>query len=467
MDSLFKSRLAVRLNLALVMFMALGLGVGRVLTMSGLSSTLTILGLCVALFLSFLLALLLMRQVLAPVREVQSVAQHLTALYGTKEQIISADDEFIDLSKSLTHLASQLKERIRALEGERAKVTTILDSMVEGVMALDEQGRILVTNPSARRILDLTHDQIQGKSLLEVIRNRELADLVEWCRTLASRERCNREVILTMPQHRILEVNAMPLPLADQQRGLVLVLHDITELRRLEQVRAEFVANVSHELRTPLTAITGYLETLLDESSQDPATYRRFLGVAHTHADRLGRLVNDLMNLSDIETGKVTLHLDAVCLTDVVNEVAAIFEKEVVKKGITVVNQVPSEFHVQADRDRLAQILINLVDNAVKYTSSNGNIYFSAEAKGHHEQVMLRVQDSGQGIPAVDLPRITERFYRVDKARSREEGGTGLGLAIVKHLVQLLHGVIRFDSEVGKGTTVELDLPVGQMIPPH
>ena len=286
---------------------------------------------------------------------------------------------------------------------------------------------------------------------------------MEWCRTLNNAETCRREVELHTPNHRILEVNAMPLPLSDSLQGIVLVLHDITELRRLEQVRAEFVANVSHELRTPLTAIKGYLETLLDESPVEPVTHRRFLEVAHTHADRLGRLVNDLMNLSDIETGKVTLHLSPVHLSDVVNEVSGIFEKEANKKGITLVNHVPPELQAQADRDRLSQILVNLVDNAVKYTSANGRISFTVLSGGDAGLVTLRVQDTGQGIPATDLPRITERFYRVDKARSREEGGTGLGLAIVKHLIQLHAGTFVIDSELGRGTTIDITLPAPQL----
>ena len=407
----------------------------------------------------------LIDRMLVPIREAKNVAKELVSVYGPKEQVWETGDELDELRRTLAHLSMHLRTRMQALEGERAKVTTILDSMVEGVMALDALGRIVVTNPSARRILDLADEQIETRPLLEVVRNRELADLVEWCQSLTSSERCGREVVLTVPHRRVLEVNAMPLTLVDQQRGLVLVLHDITELRRLEQVRAEFVANVSHELRTPLTAIKGYLETLLDEPSPDPITYRRFLGVAHTHADRLGRLVNDLMNLSDIEMGKIRLNQERLPLMEVVNEVSGIYEQEAVKKGILLVNQVPEDVHVYADRDRVSQIILNLIDNALKYTSSNGQITFAIKATdGNANYVMLQIHDTGQGIPPADLPRITERFYRVDKARSREEGGTGLGLAIVKHLVHLHNGNIQIESELGKGTTVEVVLPV-RMLP--
>ncbi|MGB0911303.1 MAG: two-component system histidine kinase PnpS [Nitrospirales bacterium] len=452
--------LVLKFSIMFVGLMAVGIALGYFLAMMTMSFLMVILSVCGLFAVFFGVALWLMNKVLVPVREAQSVADELVSLYGPREQVWKTGDDLEELRRTLTHLSSHVRERIHILEGERAKVTTILDSMVEGVMALDAQGRIVVINPSARRILDLADKQVERRPLLEIVRNRELADFVEWCQGLTSSERCGREVVLTMPQRRVLEVNAMPLALIDQQRGLVLVLHDITELRRLEQVRAEFVANVSHELRTPLTAIKGYLETLLDESSPDPVMYRRFLSVAHTHADRLGRLVNDLMNLSDIETGKIKLNYESVALAEVVNEVAGIYQNEAEKKGVTFDNRIPFSIHVQADRDRLSQILINLVDNAVKYTAVSGEICFSAVMRENNEQIVLRVQDSGQGIPPVDLPRITERFYRVDKARSREDGGTGLGLAIVKHLVHLHQGSIHINSEVGKGTTVEITLPI-------
>ena len=459
----FSNNLIRRLTLALVAFLASGMALMSLLMNSPFSDWMLWGTVCLVLSLAFFVGNMLIKGTLRPVFELYDIAHKLAELHGPDKPSMISRDELAELGRTLNHVAARFQERIHALEGERAKVSAILNSMVEGVMALDHQGRILVTNLSACRILELEEGEAGGQSLLEVVRNRELADLVEWCRTLNNTERCRREVELHSPNYRILEVNAMPLPLSDNLQGIVLVLHDITELRRLERVRAEFVANVSHELRTPLTAIKGYLETLLDESPVEPVTHRRFLEVAHTHADRLGRLVNDLMNLSDIETGKVTLHLSPVSLSDVVNEVSGIFEKEAIKKSITLLNHVPPELQAQADRDRLSQILVNLVDNAVKYTSANGQIHFTVLSGGEAGLVTLRIQDTGQGIPSTDLPRITERFYRVDKARSREEGGTGLGLAIVKHLIQLHAGTLVIDSEVGKGTTIDITLPAGQL----
>jgi signal transduction histidine kinase len=251
----------------------------------------------------------------------------------------------------------------------------------------------------------------------------------------------------------------VPVAFARQGTGTVLVLHDITELRRLERVRAEFVANVSHELRTPLTSIKGYLETLLDGGLRDRTNAGRFLAIAHTHTERLGRLVDDLLRLSDVESGRVRLDREAVSLHDAVRVVAATFEPQAAPKGLVLVNEVPEDVRVLADRDRLSQILVNLVDNAVKYTpEQRGAIRLSARRRPD-QLVEAAVADPGIGIPSTDLPRITERFYRVDKARSRALGGTGLGLTIVKHLVQAHGGELSVESELGKGTTVRFTLP--------
>jgi two-component system phosphate regulon sensor histidine kinase PhoR len=239
---------------------------------------------------------------------------------------------------------------------------------------------------------------------------------------------------------------------------VVLVLHDVTALRRLERVRAEFVENVSHELRTPLTAVQGSLETLLEGALAEPAHARRFVEMAHAHAVRLGRLVEDLRQLSDVETGRAALELQPVELGAVVATVAGTFERAAAEKRLSLVHDVPAGLRVRADRDRLVQILVNLVDNAVKYTPEGGRVTLAAGRRGD-DRVEIAVADTGIGIPSAELPRLTERFYRVDRARSRALGGTGLGLAIVKHLVQAHGGEIRIESELGQGTTVSVRLP--------
>ncbi|MFI5338506.1 MAG: sensor histidine kinase, partial [Candidatus Methylomirabilales bacterium] len=262
-------------------------------------------------------------------------------------------------------------------------------------------------------------------------------------------------------------------------QGSVLVLRDVTQLKRLEEVRMEFVLNVSHELRTPLTAIRGYAETLLDHGLDDREEARKFVEIIHRHSDRLGRLLNDLLDLSNIELERTPLSIRPVSLPDVARQAAAMLLPQAEQKSIHLVTAVPDELPaVKADRDRLVQILVNLIDNAVKYTPEGGSVTVRAsmlphedsaasqQAKGSqgeqaspHPSIAIVVEDTGIGIPEKDLPRITERFYRVDKARSRELGGTGLGLAIVKHLVQAYGGGLVIESELGKGTRVRITLP--------
>jgi len=448
----FQIRFSTRLAIFLVVMMVVGMGLMGLLAWSTQTTLGIVTGVVLAIVLAFPLAMWVIHRILAPVWRLQSVASTLLEQWGFHTE---TRDDFLVLRDRLVDLTSFSGARIQDLESERAKIGTVLDSMVEGVIALDHQGLVMLMNPAARHILDLRQEPVEGQSLLEVIRNRGLADLVELCQTSESNEPRCCEVELQLPVHRVLEVNAMPLP---NSQGIVLVLHDISELRRLEQVRAEFVANVSHEIRTPLTAIKGYLETVLDEASDELVAHRRFLEVAHTHTDRLSRLINDLLSLSDIETGKVVLHSQVVGLSEFVNDVSTMFEKEAAKKGIVLKNDVSADLVAWADRDRLSQILVNLVDNAMKYTPEGGAVIFRARQRDHGF-MGLQVIDTGQGIPPSDLPRITERFYRVDKARSRAMGGTGLGLAIVKHLVQLHGGSLRIESELGKGTTIEIELP--------
>jgi two-component system phosphate regulon sensor histidine kinase PhoR len=283
-------------------------------------------------------------------------------------------------------------------------------------------------------------------------------DLVADCRAANPPAPTLREVELGPPVGRILRAHAVALPVAGQGAGAVLVLHDVTELRRLERVRAEFVANVSHELRTPLTAITGYLETLADGALDDPAHARQFVETAHAHAWRLGRLVDDLLQLSNVESGQLVLALEPLALRDVAAGVVTMFEQPAAEKRLRLENGVAGDVRVRADRDRLVQVLINLVDNAVKYTPEAGRVAIAA-ARRPDGLVEVSVTDTGIGIPSTDLPRLSERFYRVDRARSRALGGTGLGLSIVKHLIHAHRGELRIDSELGKGTTVRFTLP--------
>ena len=421
-------------------------------------------GAFLALALAVVAGLYVSRRVTRPVTEMREVALRMAGGHFDRPAPASGSDEVAELGTALNRMAVALREKITYLEEERARVAAILDSMVEGVVALDPRHRIVLMNPGARAIFGLTDIEVADRPFLEVVRQKPLLDVVEAAEAERDGRPVRREVELGPPLDRTLLAHALVLGLAPHGRSTLLVLHDITELRRLERVKTEFVANVSHELRTPLTCIRGYLETLLDGALEDPAHARRFLEIADTHAERLGRLVDDLLQLSNIETGKVTLVPQPLHLAEVADGVTAIFERDVAQQGVALVAAIDPALRVQADRDRLAQILVNLVDNAVKFTPGGGQVTVSAGpgAPGADggPRVEVSVSDTGVGIASIDLPRLTERFYRVDRARSRDLGGTGLGLAIVKHLVQAHGGDLRIESELGKGTRVGFSLPV-------
>ena len=404
------------------------------------------------------IGLFVARRVTRPVVDMQSVARQMAGGDFSVRAPVRSPDEIGGLGRALNVMASRFREKIEDLGREQATITAILDSMVEGVLAVDAHDHLLLLNQSVRAMFRLGPRLGEGKPFLEVIRNADLFDLLWACRE-ARGEMVSRELSLTTPVERILDVHALPLRVGGEGTGVLMVLHDVTQLRRLERVRTEFVANVSHELRTPLTAIRGYLETLLEGGLDERDTARRFLEIVSRHTERLGRLLDDLTDLSNIELGKVALEVEPTDLGEALEAVLAIIGPQAAGKGVSLAADVPPDLpRALADGDRLTQILINLLDNAVKFTPAGGRVTVTAAVQD--QMVEIAVADTGIGIPSTDLPRITERFYRVDKARSRELGGTGLGLAIVKHLVQAHGGALGIESESGKGTTVRFTLPV-------
>jgi two-component system phosphate regulon sensor histidine kinase PhoR len=412
----------------------------------------------VALAVAFGIGVFVAGRVTRPVIEMEAVARQMSEGQFTARAPVRSVDELGALGRALNVMAFRLREQIANLEAERTKATAILDGMVEGVMAVDGQECILLINERARAMFGVGAGRGEGKPFLEVIRNADLHEIFRSGRTAGGVFR--RELRLIHPVDRTLRLTAVPLRLPGEEPGLVMVVDDVTELRRLEQVRTEFIANVSHELRTPLTAIQGYLETLLGGALDEREHARRFVEIAFRHTERLGRLLNDLTDLSNIELGKVSLRLAPTALAPVVDSVLEIVAAKARDGAVALRAEVDPPLSVQADHDRLAQILINLVDNAVKYTAPGGTVTVRARPVTD-ARVEVSVSDTGIGIPRADLPRITERFYRVDKARSRELGGTGLGLAIVKHLVLAHGGEMTIESEEGRGTTVRVTLPLG------
>jgi two-component system phosphate regulon sensor histidine kinase PhoR len=420
-------------------------------------------GLVMASLLGLVAAILLSRGMLRRIQRLVTFAGKLAA--GEPPPYLASErrDALGLLEAQLGDMARSVAGTIAELRVEQERLEAILRGMVEGVLVTDLDGAVVLMNARSRELLAVPSEvETRGRPLVELTRDPALADLMR--ELAAGAPIASRDVTLAGGNGPTLQVNAGRLRGADGQAfGFVLVLHDVTELRRLEVIRRDFVANVSHELRTPLTAIKGYAETLLGPAGDDRETARRFLAVIDRHSERLGRLINDLLALSDLELGRTPLRLSAVAIGPVVDDVLQIFAEPVARAGVRVSAQVaPGLPLVQADGDRLRQVLINLVDNAIKYTPQGGQVMVRAvPAAGneHAGMVEIAIEDSGIGIPAQDLPRLTERFFRVDKARSRELGGTGLGLAIVKHIVHRHRGSLDIDSEPGKGSVFTLFLP--------
>jgi two-component system phosphate regulon sensor histidine kinase PhoR len=369
--------------------------------------------------------------------------------------------------RRFAHLQNQLEQTTAALATaheeqrhrearQQAGTLTLFDHMVEGVLWLDAAGRIQLANPSLGRMLGASGD-VRGRTLLEAFRLPELTVLVE--RLSAERTILGHEFTLPGPEPRILQINAVVL-LDDQNQseGAILVFHDLTRVKQLEGARQEFVANVSHELRTPLTLIKGCVETLLDGAKDEPMARDRFLHTIEKHADRLTYLIEDLLTLSQLESGRIALNLRATRLRDVGARVIDSLEARARAKQVTLENQIPADLFAQVDGERLEQVLSNLVDNAIKYGRTGGHVIVQGERLAD-DRTRVSVQDDGPGIPPEAQERVFERFYRLDKARSREQGGTGLGLAIVKHIIQRHGGEVGLQSEVGHGSTFFFTLP--------
>lgn len=367
-----------------------------------------------------------------------------------------------NLVKSFNRMAIRLAEKISQLEEDRQQLRTILSGMVEGVVALDSTQRILFANETALKLLGLTNTTTEGKRLWELIRNRDLMDLVS--DSLAQPDPKKKELAWSLGAAKSLTIHAARLP-GVPVRGAVLVLHDTTELRRLERLRQDFVANVSHELKTPLAVIKVCAETLADGAMDDSVNRMRFLNQILDQSERLNTLIMDLLSLARIEAETEMFEKVAIPVGEMVNHSVASHQDITKSKSQILVSQpmtgdfAPEEgMAAWCDEEAFLQILDNLLDNAVRYTPDGGKIEVNW-GRGK-DFVIIEVRDNGVGIPESDLPRIFERFYRVDKARSKQLGGTGLGLSIVKHLAQAMNGTITATSQVGKGTSFTLQLPV-------
>jgi two-component system phosphate regulon sensor histidine kinase PhoR len=408
----------------------------------------TILLLALSLIVSSLVAQLTARGL----GSLTDVARRMAAGDLEARSGLDGDDELAELGRTLDKLARGLSTSLKELRGERDRMAGILEGMQEGVLLLDANRRIVVLNPALREMLLLPNDVV-GKPLLDVVRHAELKDLFDTA--AADDEPTVQEVEIgnIKPRRLLCRVARMP----GEQKQVVAVFVDVTEMRRLESMRRDFVANVSHELRTPVTAIRSAAETLIDGAAADPAAAQAFVGIIDRNAQRLHALVEDLLDLSRIEARGFRLSFEAIELRPIFSQVIGLFRERASKKSVTLAERPLDGLpRVRADRRALEHVLTNLIDNAVKYCGPGAHVWLGVKTSG--DNVTVSVSDDGPGIDERHLPRIFERFYRVDAGRSRDVGGTGLGLSIVKHLVEAMGGSVHVESKLNSGTTFSFTL---------
>jgi two-component system, OmpR family, phosphate regulon sensor histidine kinase PhoR len=421
----------------------------------------------VVLLIGALVAFAFARMFAARVQRLQRFSQRIAE--GDFRPLIREGprDELSDLADSLNLTAARMDREIRLLSGERNRSSAILRSMVEGVAVIDAEERLVFYNRAFSEILNVDPASAEGRPLIEVIRNSDLLSLIR--RALRGDEGLQTDITMGITQTQSFSITAAPVKALDvsasgrapneKPSGAVVVLHDVTELRRLERVRQDFVANVSHEFKTPLTAIQGFAETLLAGALDDPENNRRFLEIIRNHAMRLARLTNDLLKLARIEAGKMELEFSSVGLLELIEACTETTLLKANRKEITLEITVPPQLPaVRGDAALLRDVLQNLLDNAIQYTPPRGHISVAASATTR--EAVITVADTGIGIPLADSERIFERFYRVDAARSREAGGTGLGLSIAKHIVEAHGGKLWVESTVGQGSKFSFSLPL-------
>jgi two-component system, OmpR family, phosphate regulon sensor histidine kinase PhoR len=431
----------------------------------------------VIILLGGVMTLLISRSFSARVERLKNFAGRVAAGDFHPLKLEDTDDELTDLGRAMNETTARLAGTIRTLTDERNRSSAILRSMVEGVAVIDAKERVVFCNQAFAEILSVDAASSEDRPLLEVVRQADLVALAR--RALQSGEHVQGDLVLGTVSPQNFGVTAAPIPALDAEaslrapgiesasggpreevkQGAVIVLHDISELRRLERVRQDFVANVSHEFKTPLTAIQGFAETLLTGALEDEKNNRRFLEIIRDHAVRLGRLTDDLLKLARIEAGKLELEFQRVAIADIIESCATTTLLRASRRELSLdVNFPPALPPVRGDASLLREVLQNLLDNAVQYTQPGGKITLSAVTR--ESEAIVTVADTGIGIPLAEKERIFERFYRVDAARSREVGGTGLGLSIAKHIVEAHGGRIWVDSAVGQGSQFHFSIPL-------
>jgi two-component system phosphate regulon sensor histidine kinase PhoR len=408
-----------------------------------------------ATILAILLAVVLAERTARPVRRLTQAAERLAAGDLEARLLSAGPDEVGDLTRAFNNMAGQLRQQVSSLASEQSRLSAVLDHMADGVLIADSNGRVRLLNPAATRLLDISHEMALGRSIAEVVRHHQLIELWHRCRQQGSEQ---AEIVEVDRKGIFLQAIVSPFQ-EDEAPGYLMILQDLTQIRRLETVRRDFISNISHELRTPLAGLVALVDTLRDGALDDPPAAAHFLNRMDIELDALTQMVQELLELSRIESGQVPLRLATVTIPELVTPAVERLRPQAERANTTLHVEIPAGLPlVAADAQRIGQVVGNLVHNAIKFTPPGGRVTVRAyPAEQGEAAVVVEVADTGEGIAAEELPRIFERFYKADRARS--SGGTGLGLAIARHLVQAHGGHIWAKSKEGKGSTFSFSLP--------
>ncbi|MCQ6559761.1 two-component system histidine kinase PnpS [Paenibacillus mendelii] len=433
--------------------------------------TVLIIGLIILFVVAALVSYRIASGLTRPLEKITEVAKRIKNMDYQARVTVKNKDEIGELGLAINAMADSLQVQMSRIHQNENHLESVLDNMIDGIVMIDRTGRIVLLNRFAEEVLGISARDLVGRHYAEAKQQYELAQIIQ--DGLERKEHLREEMTFYFPEERLLDLNLVPIFENDEEfNGVLLVLQDVSAIRRLERMRSEFVANVSHELKTPLAAVKGFAETLLGGAVNDPETTRSFLQIIFDESDRLNRLIGDILELSKIEARRIPLQFSPIELPSFIAKIVELMGAEAARKHIVLIMNVEEGLFVEADEDRLRQIVMNLLANGISYTSNGGRVTITVEPvrtgqsmdqeDADYDHIRIGISDTGIGIPKKDLPRIFERFYRVDKARSRGSGGTGLGLSIVKHLVELHKGSITVESQVGVGSTFIIELPVLQ-----
>lgn len=424
----------------------------------------TVIGILVGLLLTILISVKLSKVVTDPIQQLINTSKEIAGGNYKKRVNIASKDEIGQLANTFNEMADKLDDTLSGIMDKNLRVDTVINSMRDGIIAIDSEYKILIINTIACNIFGVKHGPgIIGKNLIQITRNSKVNSLL--IDTIKKNSPLTDEIVMFTPAtncDKIYKIYTNPIKNTDTVKGLnsggVITLHDVTSVKKLEQIRTEFVSNVTHELKTPLTSIRGFVETLKNGAIEDTSVAAKFLDIIDIEAERLYMLINDILQLSEIEGMRKDDNIKENNLTNIIGEVVLILEAAAHKKGVRLEVDSDPNIILMVNKNRIKQMLINLVDNAIKYNVENGTVYIKAGKS--NGKTVISIKDTGIGISEKHHSRIFERFYRVDKGRSRNMGGTGLGLSIVKHIVNLYSGDIRIISQPGQGTEFIIQLPL-------